>query len=287
MRNQVIWVGSIAMGVLVVGAACTMNNTPVPPSTAALTTSGPAAAAQPLPIPAPTPSANIGSSLHSVKAEIDLPPGSRLLASNPVSVRTNSEHWSYDVSQSDMVAWLRQRLPVGQPFHGIAWCGAPQIDGQTAWEWISNGERFYVQVTDYNLVEFQRGPAAFPCLRPQSAQQTIQPQQPTIQTLSDTDAQGFVNYPGARCNHTNPAVAIARTAQSLVVICQTGVGRFYYRGYGLQNGLSVEIDDPVRNGTGFVATNNGVRYSLSRDELTITRGSNLLSHEPMLEFWSG
>ncbi len=107
--------------------------------------------------------ANTGPLPHSDKAEIDLPPGSRLLPSNPVAVRTHSEHWSYDVSQSEMVAWLRQRLPVGRPFHGIAWCDAPQIDGQTAWEWISNGERFYVQVTDYSLVEFQRGSAALPC----------------------------------------------------------------------------------------------------------------------------
>ena len=104
-----------------------------------------------------------GSLPHSSKAEIDLPRGSRLLPSNSVSVRTHSEHWSYRASQSDMVAWLRQRLPVGQPFRGIAWCGAPQIDGQTAWEWISNGQRFYVQVTDYGLVEFQRGSATLPC----------------------------------------------------------------------------------------------------------------------------
>ena len=129
-------------------------------------TSAPASAsAEPPPGPAPTPGAgaNTGPLPHSDKAEIDLPPGSRLLPSNPETVRTNSEHWSYDVSQSDMVAWLRQRLPVGQPFHGIAWCDAPQIEGQTAWEWISNGQRFYVQVTDYGLVEFQRGSAALPC----------------------------------------------------------------------------------------------------------------------------
>lgn len=31
----------------------------------------------------------------------------------------------------------------------------------------------------------------------------------------------------------------------------------------MQNGLSVEIDDPVRNGAGFVVTNNGAQYSLS------------------------
>ncbi len=55
-------------------------------------------------------------------------------------------------------------------------------------------------------------------------------------------------YTDARCNYTNPAVAIGRTADSAVVICETGVGRFYYKGFGLQNGQSVEIDDPVQTG---------------------------------------
>ena len=62
-------------------------------------------------------------------------------------------------------------------------------------------------------------------------------------SLPDADAQDFLNFPGARCNYTNPAVAIARTAQSAVVIWQNGVGRFYYKGFGLKNGSSVEIDD--------------------------------------------
>jgi hypothetical protein len=41
-----------------------------------------------------------------------------------------------------------------------------------------------------------------------------------------------------------------------VVICQTGVRRFYYKGFGLQNGSSVEIDDPVLMGAAspFVVT---------------------------------
>jgi len=43
----------------------------------------------------------------------------------------------------------------------------------------------------------------------------------------DADSQGFVGYPGARCKYTNPAVVMGRTADSVVVICQTGVGRFY------------------------------------------------------------
>jgi len=44
----------------------------------------------------------------------------------------------------------------------------------------------------------------------------------------DADSQGFVGYPGVRRYYTNPAVVMGRTADSFVVICQTGVGRFYY-----------------------------------------------------------
>ena len=63
--------------------------------------------------------------------------------------------------------------------------------------------------------------------------------------------------------------------------------RYYYRGVGLGNGLSVEIDDPVPTGAGFVATNNGVRYEVSPGALVITQGSSVLSNEPMVEYWSG
>jgi hypothetical protein len=72
----------------------------------------------------------------------------------------------------------------------------------------------------------------------------------------------------------------------VVVVCQTGVGRYYYRGTGLVNGLSVEIDDPVRSGGAFVATNNGMQYTLSPKALTVTQGSKVLSAEPTLEYWS-
>jgi hypothetical protein len=40
----------------------------------------------------------------------------------------------------------------------------------------------------------------------------------------DADRQGFVGSAGARCNYTNPAVVIGRTADSAVVICETGAG---------------------------------------------------------------
>jgi hypothetical protein len=112
------------------------------------------------------------------------------------------------------------------------------------------------------------------------------PAEAATPTMTGTDAQGFVGAGEPRCNYTNPAVAIGRTSQSLIVICQTGVGRLYYNGLGLQNGGSVEIDDPVRTGTTFVATNNGFQYSVSPHALTITQGSTLISNEAMLAYWT-
>ena len=81
-------------------------------------------------------------------------------------------------------------------------------------------------------------------------------------------------------------MVIARTSDSALVICETGAGRYYYKGVGLQNGLSVEIEDPRPTGSGFVATNNGVQYSVSPGALVITQGSSMLSNEPMVEYWS-
>lgn len=120
--------------------------------------------AEPPPGPASTNAQGAGALPHSDKAEIDLPPGSWLAPTNPETVRTNSEEWYFDVSQSDMVAWLTQRLPLGKPFHGIAWCGSPPVDGQTDWEWNSGGQWFHVQVTNYNMVEFQRGSVSIGCV---------------------------------------------------------------------------------------------------------------------------
>lgn len=105
-------------------------------------------------------------------------------------------------------------------------------------------------------------------------------------TVPGTDGQGFVDIPEARCNFTNPAVATGRTTESLVVICETGAGRLYYKGVRFSDGAAIEIDDPVRTEAGFAVTNEGVRYSLSRNALVITEGSAQLASEPILQYWS-
>jgi hypothetical protein len=101
-----------------------------------------------------------------------------------------------------------------------------------------------------------------------------------------SDLEGFVGYPGARCNSANPAVAIGRTSQSLVVICQTYDGRFYCKRLGLQNGLSVELQNFVRIDDTFGASNNGIQYQVSPAALIIKEGQATVSVEPMLEYWS-
>ena len=50
--------------------------------------------------------------------------------------------------------------------------------------------------------------------------------------------------------------------------------------------LSVQIEDPVQTGAAFVATNNGVQYSVSSAALIMTQSSTVMSNEPMSEYWS-
>ncbi|MCR8694092.1 hypothetical protein NWP13_16250 [Rhodococcus pyridinivorans] len=109
---------------------------------------------------------------------------------------------------------------------------------------------------------------------------------PPVSASEDTDPQGFVGIPEARCNHTNPAVALGQTADSLVVVCETGAGRYYYKGVRTNDGAAIEIDDPVPSGDGFTATNAGVQYSISSSALVISEGPTVLAEEPMLQYWS-
>ncbi len=102
-----------------------------------------------------------------------------------------------------------------------------------------------------------------------------------------TDGQGFVGRASASCNADNPAVVTARTADSLVVVCRTGVGRYYYKGVRISDGAAIEIDDPVPSGSGFTATNDGVQYAISPGALVITQGSTQLADEPVLQYQGG
>lgn len=81
--------------------------------------------------------------------------------------------------------------------------------------------------------------------------------------LPDADGHGFLDYPEARCLDVDPAVALGRTADSLVLICRVRPREWYYRGYGLKNHLPLFINGAQRTAKGFRATNNGVQYDVA------------------------
>jgi hypothetical protein len=72
----------------------------------------------------------------------------------------------------------------------------------------------------------------------------------------------------------------------LIVICESYAGRFYYKGLGLRDGRSVEVENFVRAEDKFTALNSGVRCFVSPAALIITRGPATIIDEPMLEYWS-
>jgi hypothetical protein len=128
-------------------------------------------------------------------------------------------------------------------------------------------------------------PTHTPQLRPGSP--PVPPAGGSRHPLPDASVHGFMAYPEAQCLDIDPAVALGRTADSLVVICQNSRGAMYYRGFGLGNHLPLLIDSARRTEDGFVAFNNGYQYTLSRDALVVTHGSTVVSNEPMVEYWSG
>ena len=104
--------------------------------------------------------------------------------------------------------------------------------------------------------------------------------------LPGTDAQGFIDYPGARCDADSSPAALARTTQSVLVVCRAGAGNFYYRGVRLSDGAGIELANAVRSSGGFDVTNptDGTRYQIRPDALTITPPDGRAVTEPMVQY---
>lgn len=105
----------------------------------------------------------------------------------------------------------------------------------------------------------------------------------TTPTVLGTDWQGFIGVPDARCNASDAAVAVLRTAQSKISICFfAGNGRYYYRGWSSPGGL--ELDDPVNVGGAWTVSNNGTTYRVSAAGLQVSGYTN--QTQPAIEYWS-
>ena len=108
------------------------------------------------------------------------------------------------------------------------------------------------------------GPGAVACVRAEqiwgsrgtspdpTATPTTQPASTSASpiALPGTDAQGFIDYPGARCDAGSSPAALARTTHSVLVVCRAGPGDFYYRGVRLSDGAGIELANAVRSSGG-------------------------------------
>jgi serine/threonine protein kinase len=105
-------------------------------------------------------------------------------------------------------------------------------------------------------------------------------------SLSGTDAQGFIGYPGARCDPGSVPAVMGRTTQSLIVVCEVGPANYYYRGLRLSDGASIELANAVRSSGGFDVTNpvDGTRYQVRPTGISITSPGGQVSSEPMIEY---
>jgi serine/threonine-protein kinase len=124
--------------------------------------------------------------------------------------------------------------------------------------------------------------------QPISQPATSEPTTSRSQTsLDGADAQGFLNYPAARCDARSSAAAMARTTKSVLVVCQAGTGNFYYRGLRLSDGASIELTNVARAPGGWDVTNtsDGTRYLIRPDQLTITNG-RVSEVEPIVQYAS-
>ena len=105
--------------------------------------------------------------------------------------------------------------------------------------------------------------------------------------VQGADGLGFVGHP-ARCDPGNPPAAVVRTAQSLAVVCQTGLASFYYRGERIRDGANIELSNAVRSSGGFDVTNpaDGTRYEVRPQRLNFISNGHVDSSEPVLQYAS-
>ena len=186
-----------------------------------------------------------------------------------------------------------QTAPI-RPVAAVPAAQSPSVrSGFGAGRWLLAGAAFVVCAAALGLVlwfalgQNRSGEVAAPPPTP-PATPTTQPASTSASpiALPGTDAQGFIDYPGARCDAGSGPAALARTTQSVLVVCRAGPGDFYYRGVRLSDGAGIELANAVRSSGGFDVTNptDGTRYQIRPDALTITPPYGRAVTEPMVQY---
>ncbi|MBT2269793.1 hypothetical protein [Rhodococcus erythropolis] len=106
-------------------------------------------------------------------------------------------------------------------------------------------------------------------------------QSPGVLASPVMDDSGFV---GTHAQCDGEPAAVGRTAESLVVICETPGSGYEYRAVRLSDGATVTVDDTRNDGYAFSAWNGEVTYTVSSGGLGIASNNQLIASEPMLEY---
>ena len=98
-----------------------------------------------------------------------------------------------------------------------------------------------------------------------------------------TDSLGFVDS-AARCAAPNTAVAFGSTANSRVAICKSPAGLYGYHGVRISDGAKLIASATASADGSFVATQDGVTYTVTSGALVVSDASGVIRREPMVSF---
>lgn len=105
---------------------------------------------------------------------------------------------------------------------------------------------------------------------------------PSVSAAPPSDGNGYIDST-ARCSSPAVAVVFGSTATSRVAVCRDSDGQYEYRGVRVSDGAKLILPASA-TGAGFVATNDGVAYTVTSSGLEVAAGSTVIRDEPMLDF---
>jgi len=100
-----------------------------------------------------------------------------------------------------------------------------------------------------------------------------------------SDGQGYVDST-ARCTKPDIAVIFGSTETSRVAICKTAAGAFEYRGVRVRDGAKLIVVASQTSDGGYIATNDGVTYTVTAEELTVSISGDTVRTESWTDLHS-
>ncbi|MEI8083761.1 MAG: hypothetical protein WCI74_18135, partial [Actinomycetes bacterium] len=100
-----------------------------------------------------------------------------------------------------------------------------------------------------------------------------------------SDGQGYVDST-ARCTKPDIAVIFGSTETSRVAICKSAAGAFEYRGVRVRDGAKLIVVASQTSDGGYIATNDGVTYTVTAQELSVSISGDTVRTESWTDLHS-